>query len=170
MTWRLSDLTWSTLEFRINELADPTKKDHATSRLMRQAGVAVGTKCDEDVMAKVERWIADTSREAYVRALEDIGTHRRCDGIMIPLDVDVYWTGRHMLVRRGMLAQTVMTAAIGRKVGNLVAHAALSDAGRVVGIEEDTGMGFDILLLDEGMAPWRETVSRIFGKAPAKAA
>jgi hypothetical protein len=92
------------------------------------------------------------------------------DEIMIPLDVDVYWTGRHMLVRRGMLAQTVMTAAIGRKVGNLVAHAALSDAGRVVGIEEDTGMGFDILLLDEGMAPWRETVSRIFGKAPAKAA
>ena len=81
------------------------------------------------------------------------------DEIMVPLDGDVYWTGRHLLIRRGKLPDTVLEVATGRNAGDLVGHPAMEHAGAVVALEDDTGMGaFDILRLEEAVLPWREAI------------
>lgn len=61
------------------------------------------------------------------------------DELMMPLGPGVQWTGDALLLAPGMLPDTLLAAAAGRRADEIVAHPLMASAGIVTGLGEDVG-------------------------------
>jgi hypothetical protein len=80
------------------------------------------------------------------------------DSIMIPLAREVYWNGRHLYVKSGVLSDTLIVAVHGRPACEIIDHPELRRYGVVTGVKGTQG-DYEVLHVSGGdLQSWRDTV------------